>query len=80
MKVEMEHVKSHVTRTYHSDERIHVGSVIVKESAALMYKRCDFLDILLEESESVRIGHHDTCDRIVKKWLQILNVNKTILL
>ena len=80
MQIKMQHIESHVTGTYHTDERVHVGSVIVQESATLMYKGCNLLDVLLEQSQSVRVGHHDTCDRVVKQRLEVLDVYKTVLL
>ena len=42
-----------------------------------MNKRCNFLDILLEKSERIRISHHDTCDSIIKQRLQIFHIYKS---
>ena len=78
VKIEMKNVKSHVTRTDHSDKRVHVSSVIIEESAALMDKCCNLLDVLFEESESIRIGHHDAGDSIVEQRLEILDINKAV--
>jgi hypothetical protein len=80
MKIEMKHIKSHIARTYHTDKRIHVCTVIIKKSSAIMHKRGNLLDVLLEKSESIRIGHHDTCDRIVKQRLEVFNIHKAVLL
>ena len=80
MEIKMEHIKSHVARTYHTDQRVHVCTVVVKESATLVNKGSNLLDILLKQSQSVRIGHHDTCDSVVEKRFEVLNVDKTVLL
>jgi hypothetical protein len=78
VKVKMKNVKSHVTRTDHSDKRIHVRSVIIKESSALMDKCRNLPDVFFEESESVRIGHHDAGDGIVKQRLEIIHIDKSV--
>ena len=73
----MENIKSHVAWAHHTDERVHICSVIVKESATLMHKGSNLFDVLLKESESVRVGHHDTSDAVVEKRFEILNINQT---
>ena len=50
VEIEMEHIEAHVARTYHTDKRVHVGTVVVKQTAALMDKGSNLPDILLEKS------------------------------
>ena len=80
MEIKVKHVKSHIARTYHTDKRIHVRSVVIEKSSAIMNESRDLLDVLLEKSESVRICHHDTSDRIVKQRLEVFNIHKAVLL
>ena len=77
MQIEVKHIKSHITGTYYTHQRIHIGSVIVKESSTCMYKLCYLLYILFEQTQGVRIGHHDTCNGIVKQRLQVFHIHKT---
>ena len=65
MQIQMEHVKSHIARTYDTHERIHIRAIILEQTAALMNEGCNLENLLLEESECVRIGHHDTSDSVV---------------
>ncbi len=74
VQVQVHDVKAHVARTHDSDERVHVRAVIVEQSAALMHQSGDFPDFSLEEAERVRIGHHDSGNRLVQQRLQVLHV------
>ena len=50
MQIEVHHIKSHVSRTNDAHKRIHVGSIIVKQTSALVNKCCNLLYILLEQT------------------------------
>ena len=78
VQIQMEHIKAHVTRTYHTHQRVHVSSVIIEQTAALMNQSRNLLDILLEQSEGIRIGHHDAGDGVIKQRLEVLDIHKTV--
>jgi hypothetical protein len=78
MEIEMKHIESHVTRTYYSHQRVHVGSIIIQQTSTLVYKCSNLLDILFKETESVRVGHHDAGNRIVKQRLEVLDIHQTV--
>ena len=74
----MHDVEAHVSGTYLAEQRVHVRSVIVEQTAASVYERGNFLDVLLKEAQSVRVGHHDTCNLVVEQRLEILHVNQSV--
>ena len=78
MEVEVHDVEAHVSGTYLAEQRVHVRSVIVEQTAASVYERGNFLDVLLKEAQSVRVGHHDTCNLVVEQRLEILHVNQSV--
>ena len=78
VQIEVQHIESHISRTDDSDERIHIRTVIIQQTAAFMHQGRDFLDILLKQPKSVRVGHHDSCNGIVKQRLQILDIYKPV--
>ena len=80
VEVEMEDVKAHVSRTYDSHQRVHVGTIVIQQTATFMHKRRNLPDILLEKTEGIRIGHHDAGNGIVKKRLEVLDIDKSVCL
>ena len=50
MQIEVHHIKSHVSRTDYSHKRIHIRSIIIKQTSAFMNKRSNLLYILLEQT------------------------------
>ena len=80
MEIQMKYIKAHISRTDDTHERVHVGTVIIKQSAAVMNQGSNFLDILLEQSECIRIGHHDAGDGVIEKRLKVLDIHQAIVL
>ena len=78
VQIEMHHVKSHIARTDNSKESIHIGAVIVKETTAIVNKLRYFANILLEQTERVRIGHHNSRNVRSKQRLERLDVDQTV--
>ena len=77
VEIQVKHIKAHIARTDNTHERVHIRSVIVKQTAAFMNQGCNFKNFLFEESKSVRIGHHDTCNRVIEKRLEVLHIHQT---
>ena len=50
MEIEMKHIESHITRSYYSHQRVHVGSVIIQKTSTLVNKCSNLLDILFKET------------------------------
>ena len=58
VQVHVDYVESDVRRTYDTDYSVQVGSVIVVETAGIMYEFCDFHDVRVEETYRIRVGQH----------------------
>ena len=58
----MHNVEAHVAGTDSAQKRVHIGTVVVEKAAAFVHERSDLLDILLEQSESVGVRHHNAGD------------------
>ena len=80
MQIQVQHVKAHIARTDNSHERIHVRAIIVQQTATLVNKSSNLLDILLKQSQCVRICHHDTGNSVIEKRFQVLYVDKSVCL
>ena len=78
VQIQVHYVKAHIARSYHSEKRIHVGSVVVEQTSALMDKGSNLLYIPLEKSEGVGIGHHDSGYVISKQRLEIFDIHQTV--
>ncbi len=61
VQVEVYGIEAHVPRSYFCHDRIQVGAIIVEFAACFVYDVADFKDVLLEESECVRVGQHNGC-------------------
>ena len=66
VEVKMHHVKAHVTGATDAQQGVEIGSIVVHQSAAVMYHFYDFHYVVLKESECVRIGHHHGGYGVVK--------------
>ena len=78
MEIDMHDIEAHIGRTGDTKHRVQVGTIIVHQSATVMHQLCDGRYLTLEESESVRVGHHHGGNVIAKERLQILNVDKSV--
>src|SRR5574344_978712 len=65
VQIQMHNVKSHITGTHLTHQRIHIGAIIIEQTACLMNHICNLLYISLEQPQSIGIGHHYTCNRII---------------
>src|SRR5207253_6000005 len=65
VKIELQHVGAHVARLGDAHERVHVRAVHVDEAALVVHDGGDLLDVFLEKTERVRIGHHERGDVFV---------------
>ena len=77
VQVQVHDVKAHVSRTDHTQHRVHIGPVVIEQAAAGVYQRGDLHNLLLEETEGVRVGHHDAGDGIVQQGFQVVHIHQT---
>ena len=78
VQVDMHNIEAHVSRTDHTEHRVHVGAVVVEQAAACMDELRDLADLSFEETESIRVRHHDSGDIVSKQRFQILHVDETV--
>jgi hypothetical protein len=82
VEVEMADISTNVTGAAKTDLGVHVGTVHVDETAMLVDKITDLLDLRLEDTESRGIGNHDSSKLISvldTLGLQILDIQVTSL-
>ena len=58
VQIDMHHVESHVTRSTSPQHRIQVRPVVIHQSAAVVYPLGNLRNILLEQSQRIRVCHH----------------------
>ena len=80
VQVQVQDVESHIAWTGHADERVHIRSIIVEKASASVDEGGDLLYVLLEESEGVRVRHHDAGDVVAQKRFEVVHVHETVCL
>src|SRR6266566_5616945 len=60
VKIQVDNVEAHVARSDLSEQRIEVGSVVIEQPTGLVYDLCNFENVLLEDSQRVRIRDHQS--------------------
>ena len=78
VKVQVHDVEAHVAWTDNTQERVHIRSVIVEETAAFVHELGDFPDFTLEKSEGIRVGHHYAGDVVPEKRLEIGHIHESV--
>ena len=63
--VDVHDVEPHVPGPAATEDRVQVGPVVVQEAADAVDRGGDLLDLLLEETERVRVREHQPGDRVV---------------
>ena len=76
VQIEVHDVEAHVARTHGAQERVHVGSVIIEQASATVHQRRDLLDVFLEETQGVGIGHHDAGNIRSEQGFEVLHVDQ----
>ena len=78
MEIDVHHIKAHVTRTACTEHRVEVGSVVVHQSATLMYELGYLGNLLLKHTESVGVGHHHRSHGVVEDATKVVHIHKTL--
>ena len=60
----MHHIEAHVARAAIAQHGIEISTVVVHQATAVVYQLRNLRDILLEDTESVGIGHHHGGDAV----------------
>ena len=75
VQVEVHHVEAQVARADNPKQRVEVRTVAVHQAAAAVYQLNDLFDVLIEETERVRVREHHANDRIVTGGFEGLEVH-----
>ena len=70
VQVQVHNVHAEVARAHFADQCVHVRAVHIEQAALGMKNVGDFVDLLLEDAERVRIGQHQGGDIFVHLRLQ----------
>ena len=71
----MHRIDAQIAGTNLADNRIEIRAVAIDEAACFMHRVRDFLHVTFEQSASIRIGDHDSCDVRSKTLLQSRQIN-----
>ena len=62
VQIEVHDIEAHVAGPRDADQRVEVRTVVVEERTGVVRQLRDLQDVLLEDSERVRVGQHDRGD------------------
>ncbi len=79
VKVVVENVDSHISRSCHAEKCVHVRAVAVNKAACVVDHLRDCEDVALENAECVRVGEHDACNFVGKKRFERVKVDFSVL-
>ena len=78
MKIDVHHVEPHVARAADTKHRVEVCSVIIHQRATVVHHFSNLRYARLEQAERVGIGHHHRGHRVIKQFVQMFNVHRTV--
>src|SRR5262249_60374922 len=76
--VVMLHVGAEVARAREAQDGVHVGPVEVDQGAVLVQQIGDGANLLLEQSEGVRVGDHEHGGALVELRLQVVEIDQAL--
>ena len=76
VQVEVHHVDAEIARPRDAHQRVHVGAIHVHQRALAMQDLRRLRDILFENAERVRIGHHQAGDIVVDRAFQFRQIDR----
>ena len=78
VQVQVNDVKTHVTRPDFAENSVQVGAVVVKQSTRIMHELLDFHDPALKYTERGGIGQHDAGRPGPERFFQCLDIDVAI--
>ena len=78
VQVQVHDVEAHITGTDHSEQGVHVGSVVVEKAAASVHEGCNFSDVPFEKAQCVGVGQHYSCDVVAEERLERIQVHEAV--
>ena len=62
MQIDVHDVEAHIAGTNLAQQRVEVSSVVIEQTACLVYEVGNLKNLYLEKAKSVGVGHHDAGD------------------
>ena len=78
MEIDVHDVETHVARPGYAEHRVEIRTVVIHQRAAGMDHFGNLGDIVLENTHSVRVGHHDCGHGVIEKRTERLYVHCTV--
>ena len=78
VQVDVHHVEAHISGPACTEHRVQVCPVVVHQCAAAMHQFRYLGDALLEEAESVRVGHHHCGHSVVEQAAQVVDIHRAV--
>ena len=75
----MDDVETHVTRPGLTHDRVQVRAVVVQKSAGFVDQTGDLGDVLVEDTERVRVGQHQAGDVFIDLGPEVLDIHPALL-
>jgi hypothetical protein len=72
VQVQVHHVEPHIAGAHFAHDGVGVRAVEIQESSGLVDLLCDGPDVLLEETQGIRIGKHDARQVFTQMFVQLL--------
>src|SRR5829696_7162009 len=79
VQVKVHQVKAQVTRANDAKQGVQIRAVAVHQATATVYQLDHLFDVLIEETQRIRVGKHHADNSIVACGFQRLKVNVTAL-
>jgi hypothetical protein len=72
VEVEVHYIETHIARPNNTHDCIEICTVIVEKSSSIVDEVCNTFDVVLEEAKGIRVGEHDTSNRLIEMGLQVV--------
>ena len=79
VKVQVDYVKSHISRSHDAHDRVEVGSVVIAQPSRLMDNAGNLQDVFVKEPYCVGIGQHQTCRVLPHCLLKLIQIHASVL-
>ena len=74
----MDAVKAHIAGTHNAHDRVRVCAVVVAKTARLVYEPRDLEDVLVKDTDRVRVRQHQTGNVVAEHFLKLRKIDAAI--
>ena len=80
VQVEVHQVEAQVARADDAEQGVQIRAVAIHQAAAAMHQLNHLFDVLIKETQCVRVGEHHADDRVIAGGFQRFEVNVAALI